>query len=83
MIINIRTQNRSHKILVLSFGRSHFSLLNLGLARLDQLVGSDVVLNPSLSSFRHQKYLLHRPTRRGLNVWQNAETRNTHIENVF
>ncbi|KAJ8579941.1 hypothetical protein M405DRAFT_94904 [Rhizopogon salebrosus TDB-379] len=44
MIINIHTQNRSHKILVLSFGRSRFSRLNLGLTRLDRLVGSDVVL---------------------------------------
>jgi hypothetical protein len=44
MTINIHTQNRSHEILVLSFGRSRFSPLNLGLARLDQLVGSDVVL---------------------------------------
>jgi hypothetical protein len=44
MIINIHTENRSHEILALSFGRSRFSLLNLGLARLDQLVGSDVVL---------------------------------------
>jgi hypothetical protein len=44
MIINIHIKSKSHKILVLSFGRSCFSLLNLRLARLDQLVGSDIVL---------------------------------------